>query len=246
MKTKYEFRKKALAFARKDEMQYDAVHGEGIYEDYEVYTPYCKSWKDNPPMIGLPHVILVNDKEVKWGDFRDPFSILRACRKIPSIVFEYDCMCWFGNSYNIKVLADGTLLKFEYGYSKLGPEDRMQDDNEEVILVNSELVTEIKKIAKTHKEKLKSLPRELSNYHILDGANETVRIGGLKFEGSNMFTEDMTEYAEKYKDSKKIPDEDYFVMPLYEFQKIFSEIRTVIDKYCPDENIWSGFNAEED
>lgn len=26
MKTKYEFRKKALAFASKDEMQYDAVH----------------------------------------------------------------------------------------------------------------------------------------------------------------------------------------------------------------------------
>ena len=163
-----------------------------------------------------------------------------------AVVFEYDCMCWFGNSYNIRVLADGTLLKFEYGFSKLGPEDRMQDDNEEVILVNSELVTEIKKIAKAHKDKLKSLPRELSNYHILDGANETVRIGGLKFEGSNMFREDMTEYAEKYKDCKKIPDEDYFVMSLYEFQKIFSEIRTVIDKYCLDKNIWRGFNDEED
>ncbi len=112
--------------------------------------------------------------------------------------------------------------------------------------IEPELVAEIKKIAKAHKDKLKELPRELSNYHILDGANETVRIGGLKFEGSNMFTEDMTEYAEKYKDCKKIPDEDYFVIPLYEFQKIFSKIRNVIDKYCPDENIWSGFNDEED
>lgn len=35
-------------------------------------------------------------------------------------------------------------------------------------------------------------------------------------------------------------------MPLYEFQKIFSEIRTVIDKYCPNEDIWRGFNDEED
>ena len=58
MKTKYEFRKKALDFAKRDEFKYDSVAVKGLYEDYEVYTPYCKAWKDNPPMIGLPQLFL--------------------------------------------------------------------------------------------------------------------------------------------------------------------------------------------
>mgnify|MGYP003303201539 CR=1 FL=1 len=107
------------------------------------------------------------------------------------------------------------------------------------------VIKEIKKISKTHKDELKNFPRELSNYHILDGANETVRIGRMKFHGSNMFTEDMAIYADKYK-TKEIPDEDYFVMVLYEFQKIFAEIKAVINKYCPDRNIWTGFNGKEE
>ena len=244
MKTRYEFRNKALKLACKEDF-YNAVKCLGIYEGFEVYTPYNTAWKDNPPMIGLPQLILVNEKEAKWCVTNNPFEIMDTCKKLPSVVFEYDCMCWFGNSYNIKLLADGTLIKYEYGYSKLGPEDKMCDDYEEIIIKNPELVIEIKKISEAHKEELKKLPRELSNYHILDGANETVRIGRMKFHGANMFTEDMAIYAGKYK-NKEIPDEDYFVMVLYEFQKIFAEIKAVINKYCPDRNIWTGFNGKEE
>lgn len=244
MKTRYEFRKKALKLAC-EEGFYNAVKCLGIYEGFEVYTPYNTAWKDNPPKIGLPQLILVNEKEAKWCVTTNPFAIMYASKKLPSVVFEYDCMSWFGNSYNIKLLADGTLIKYEYGYSKLGPDDRMRDDCEKVILKNLELVTEIKKLYEAHNKELKNLPRELSNYHILDGANETVRIGRMKFHGSNMFAEDMAIYADKYK-NKEIPDEDYFVMILYEFQKIFAEIKAVINKYCPDRNIWTGFNCEEE
>ena len=219
MKTKYEFRKKALDFAKRDEFKYDSVAVKGLYEDYEVYTPYCKAWKDNPPMIGLPQVILVNDREVKWGNFKDPFSILDACKKIPSIVFEYDCMCWFGNSYNLKLLDDGRLVRLAYGYSKLGPEDRMCDDNEYVLLNSTELVKEIKKLIKETKEELKQLPREISNYNILDGTGETFRFGRMKFYGSNALTESMEGYQEKLKRYNSIPMG--WEKELLQFQRIF-------------------------
>jgi len=76
----YMYRKKALDFARKQ--GYDSLTVMGCYENYEVYSPYCKSWKENPPVIGLPQLILVNDKEVKWNQSDDPFSIIDACKKI--------------------------------------------------------------------------------------------------------------------------------------------------------------------
>lgn len=241
MKTAYEFRKKALDFARTE--GYDSVLVKGLYENYEVYSPYCKSWKNNPPAIGLPQIIFANEIEVKWGNPDDPFSVLEACKKLPSVVFEYDCMCWFGNSFNLKLLADGTLLKFEYGYSKLGPQDRMCDVVESIVLTSIDLVSEIKKFIKANKEKLKDLPRDLSNWHILDGANETVRLGKMKFSGYNMFTEDMAESVEYYR-THRIPEEDGFIYSLYEFQKIFAEVKAVINKYCKDENIWRGVNEE--
>ncbi|MCR4742205.1 MAG: hypothetical protein K5866_04955 [Treponema sp.] len=79
MKGKYQFRKKALEFARRD--NFDSVSVNGFYQEYEVYIPYCKEWKNSPPKTGLPPVILVNENEVKWGNPYDPFSILNNCKK---------------------------------------------------------------------------------------------------------------------------------------------------------------------
>ena len=242
MKTKYEFRKKALDFAKRDEFEYDSVAVKGLYEDYEVYTPYCKAWKDNPPTIGLPQVILVNDREVKWGNFKDPFSILDACKKIPSIVFEYDCMCWFGNSYNLKLLDDGRLVRLAYGYSKLGPEDRMCDDKEYILLNSPELVKEIKKLIKENKEELKKIPREVSNYNILDGACETFRFGRMKFYGSNALTESMEGYQEKLKRYNSIPmgwEEE-----LLQFQRIFKKFQDKFHEYL-EYPLFNGEGREE-
>ncbi len=64
------------------------------------------------------------------------------------VVFEYDCMCWFGNSYNLKLLEDGRLVRLAYGYSKLGPQERISEDKEFILLTSPELVKEIKKIIK--------------------------------------------------------------------------------------------------
>lgn len=242
MKTKYEFRKKALDFAKRDEFKYDSVAVEGLYEDYEVYTPYCKAWKDNPPTIGLPQVILVNDREVKWGNFKNPFSILDACKKIPSIVFEYDCMCWFGNSYNLKLLDDGRLVRLAYGYSKLGPEDRMCDDKEYVLLNSPELVKEIKKLIKENNEDLKKIPREISNYNILDGAGETFRFGRMKFYGSNALTESMEGYQEKLKRYNSIPmgwEEE-----LLQFQRLFKKFQDKFHEYF-EYPLFNGEGREE-
>ncbi|MCR5188687.1 MAG: hypothetical protein K6C97_07100 [Treponema sp.] len=79
MRVKYQFRKKALEFARRED--FDSVSVKGFYQVYEVYVPYCKAWNNDPPVIGLPRVILVNDDEVKWGNPYNPFLILDNCRK---------------------------------------------------------------------------------------------------------------------------------------------------------------------
>ena len=112
MKPKYEFKDKALHFASKSGMRYDSVRCNGLYNDYEVYTPYKKSWKKNPPRIGLPRVILVNENEIKWDNSRtqfEVFDILHSCKKLPKVYFEYDCLCWYGNTYTIKFLTDGKM-----------------------------------------------------------------------------------------------------------------------------------------
>ncbi len=237
MKTKYEFRKKALEFAKKDEVKYDSVKAEGLYGNYEVYTPYCKNWKNNPPMIGMPQVILVNENEVKWGNPKDPLSILHACKKIPSVVFEYECYYHFGTSFNIKLYSDGTLLKDEFGSFKAIPENQLNNDSDNVLLVNQDLVQNIKSFIKDNREVLKSLPKKIDNIYILDGADETVKLGKFRFTGCNMFTVDMEERVEFYK-THDIPPEESFVIPLYELQKIFKKIKSVICKYYPNEDIW--------
>ena len=104
-------------------------------------------------------------------------------RKLPKVVFEYDCMCWFGNSYNLQLLDDGRLVRLAYGYSKLGPEDCMCDDKEYVMMNSPELVKGIKKLIKENKEELKKIPREISNSNVLDGTGEMFRFGRMKFYG---------------------------------------------------------------
>lgn len=79
MRTKYEFRQKALEFARKE--GFDALSVQGCYENYEVYLAYCKKWKENPPVIGFPQLILVNENEVKSICSMESFLIMDACKK---------------------------------------------------------------------------------------------------------------------------------------------------------------------
>lgn len=193
IKTKPEYRTQALKFAKKN--GFDKVHFHGMIDDFEVYTGDFKT----PRVIGLPQIIFADGKTVDFAEYRDPFRLLDTCKKLPKVVFEYNCMCWFGNSYNLKLLEDGRLVRLAYSYSKLGPEDRMCDDKGYILLNSLELVKEIKKLIKETKEELKQLPREISNYNVLDGANETFRFGRMKFEGSNILTYSMEGYREELK-----------------------------------------------
>ena len=128
LKTKPEYRVQALGFAKKN--GFDKVHFQGMIDDFEVYTGDYNETR----IVGLPQVIFADEKTVDFAKYDDPFRLLDTCKRLPKVVFEYDCMCWFGNSFNLKLLEDGRLVRLAYGYSKLGPEDRMCEDKEYVLL----------------------------------------------------------------------------------------------------------------
>ncbi len=235
MKTKPEFRVYALRLAKKE--GFETTHFCGIYKDFEVYTAGHKV----PCVIGLPQVILANKGTVKFDNTGDPFKILDACKKLPKVIFEYDCVCWFGNSFNLKLLEDGRLVRLAYGYSKLGPEDRMCDDKEYVLLNSPKLVKEIKKLIKETKEELKQLPREISNYNVLDGANETFRFGRMKFEGSNILSYSMEGYEEALKKYNAV--EIGWEKDLLHFQRIFKKFQDKFHEYV-EEPLFNGEGSE--
>jgi hypothetical protein len=133
MKTKPEFRVYALRLAKKE--GFETTHFCGIYKDFEVYTAGHKV----PCVIGLPQVILANEVTVKFDNSGKPFKILDACRKLPKVVFEYDCMSFFEGSYKLILLEDGRLIR--------------EDNNFEDLVINSpELAKAIKQLIKENKE----------------------------------------------------------------------------------------------
>ena len=223
MKTRPEYRAQALKFAKKN--GFDKVHFQGMIDDCEVYTGDFKT----PRVIGLPQIIFAKGETVDFAEYEDPFSLLDTCKKLPKVVFEYDCMCWFGNSYNIKLLEDGRLVRLAYGYSKLGPQERISEDKEYILLNSPELVKEIKKLIKDNKEELKKLPKEVSNYNILDGAGETFRFGRMKFEGYNALTESMEGYKGRLKKYNSV--EMGWEEGLLQFQRLFKKFQDKFHEY---------------
>ena len=133
IKTKTEYRAQALKFAQKN--GFDKVYFQGRIDNFEVYTCDFKT----PSVIGLPQIVFADGKTVDFAKYRDPFRLLDTCKKLPKVVFEYDCMCWDGNSYNLKLLEDGRLVRLAYGYSKLGPQERISEDKEYILLKSPEL-----------------------------------------------------------------------------------------------------------
>ena len=223
MKTKPEYRAQALRFAK--ENGFDKVHFWGMIDNFEVYTGDYNEER----VVGLPQVIFADKKTVDFAEYNDPFRLLDTCKKLPTVVFEYDCMCWYGNSYNLKLLEEGRLVRLDYGYSKLGPQERMCDDKEYVLLNSPELVKEIKKLIKENKEELKKIPREISNYNILDGAGETFRFGRMKFYGSNALSESMEGYKERIKQFDAV--EMGWEEELLQFQRLFKKFQKKFHEY---------------
>ena len=95
------------------------------------------------------------------------------------VVFEYDCMCFFGGIYKLILLEDGWLIRVEY-------------DFESLIINSPELAKSIKQLIKENKEELKRLlSKNVSNPGICDGVSETFRFGRMKIEGPNILAVSM-------------------------------------------------------
>ncbi len=233
MKTKPEFRVYALRLAKKE--GFETTHFCGIYKDFEVYTAGHKV----PCVIGLPQIILANEVTVKFDNTGDPFKILDACRKLPKVVFEYDCICRLGKSNNLKLLEDGRLIREGYNLSMPISKEISADTFEVLIINNPELAKAIKQLIKENKEELQKLPKEISNIHIIDGAGETFRFGRLKIEGSNILTESLEGYEEALKKNNAV--EMGWEKDLLHFQRIFKKFQDKFHEYVEEPL----FNGEE-
>lgn len=237
MKTKPEYRAQALRFAK--ENGFDKVHFEGMIDEFEVYTGDYNEFR----VVGLPQVIIADSKSVDFAKYDDPFRLLDTCKKLPKVVFEYDCLCWYGNSYNLKLLDDGRLVRLAYGYSKLGPEDRMADDKEYILLNSPELVKEIRKLIKENKEEIKNISRDISNPMILDGAGEMFRFGRKRFEGSNVLTESMEGYKKRLNQCNAV--EMGWEEELLQFQRLFKKFQDKFHEYF-EYPLFNGEGREEE
>ena len=118
-------------------------------------------------------------------------------------------------------------------YSETAFEEASQND-EEFILANShQLASEVKEIVKKHHDVLRKIDRNIYNPMILDGAEETIRFGRLKFTGYNILTES---YEDWKKSAGKNPEE-YEVLIMEDLHKIqiaFNEIKDKINSYSKD------------
>ena len=214
---------------------FETVHFHGMLDDIEVYT----AGYNIPRVIGLPQVILTDGKTVKLDSSDDPFKILDACKKRPKLVFEYDCISFFGSSYGIQLLDDGRLIRFNI-YPTQEPDDCTLDEE---IINSPELVKEIKGLIKENKEELTSISRDISNPHILDGAGETFRFGRMKFEGSNILTVSMEGYEEDLKKYNAV--EMGWEKELLQFQRVFKKFQKKFHEFV-EEPLFNGEEQEEE
>lgn len=225
------FKNEALLFAKKEDdgINYDAIKFLGFYEDYEVYQPYCKCWKNNPPVIGRPQLVLINEKGARW-EFKDPFKIMDDCYKPPAVVFKYESTGYlFNNSTSIILYADGSLIKYVSNYQNLL-------DSEYEIQKKPELVTTIRQLAINYKEQLNKIPRSLFNPLIFDGASHKIQIGRMKFEGPNILTMKINE-EDNNQDNQLFRFGDECFKYLAQFQKVFEHFRKAINESIGEEVI---------
>ena len=238
MKREAEFRAYALRLAKKE--GFETTHFCGIYKDFEVYTAGHKE----PCVIGLPQVILANEKTVKFDTSEDLLKILDACKKLPKVVFEYDCICFFGNSYKLFLLEDGRLIREDYNLSMPIIKESFADDVEVLIINSPELAKTIKKLIKENKEELKSLlSKYIGNPGVCDGASETFRFGRMKIEGSNILTVSMKDYEEALKKYNSV--EMGWEKDLLQFQRLFKKFQDKFHEYV-EKPLFNGEDIEEE
>ncbi len=224
MKTAYEFRKKALEFARAN--GYDNIKALGLYNGYEVYEGFCDSWLIDKPKLGISQYILVNEKKCILE--RSVEALFWEISKLPKLIFIYEASWWNGSSYLVNLYSNGTLLCKKYPNPvQILPKDFNGKYGKEKSFENLD-ISEIEQIIKEKSSILKTLPKEMNNYGIFDGSFDKVKIGKYKFSGTNLFTAAANRF--EHKDSRTygfFPDE---AENLYELQCIFKKIMAWIIK----------------
>ena len=151
--------------------------------------------------------------------------------KTDAILFEYDCFCFTGGtSYNYQLFSDGRFVK-HISFSMLMsefPKIKTLPSTEEII-TSPELASAVKKMIEENTEALKELPKDLINPGILDGANETITFGNIKFSCSNVLTQNMTKAKKWYKqNNQEVPD---WVGDIIKLQKIFKKVEKTINEF---------------
>lgn len=160
------------------------------------------------------------------------------------VVFEYDCMCFFGGSYKLILLENGRLIREDYNLSMPILKESSADEFEVQIINSPELAKAIKQLIKENKEELKSLlSKYIGNPGVCDGASETFRFGRMKIEGSNILTVSMEGYEEALKEYNS--DEMGWEKDLLQFQRLFKKFQNKFYEYV-EEPLFNGEDIEEE
>ena len=160
------------------------------------------------------------------------------------VVFEYDCMCFFGSSYKLILLEDGRLIREDYNISMPIIKNCLTDDFEDLVINSPDLVKAIKQLINENKEELKSLlSKFIGNPGVCDGASETFRFGRMKIEGSNILTVSMEGYEENLKRYNAV--EMGWEKDLLQFQRFFKKFQNKFHEYV-EEPLFNGEDIEEE
>jgi len=151
-------------------------------------------------------------------------------QKKPSVIFKLDRSFFLGQKQNnLTLYSDGKLV------CKLEDMTDITPSEEELILQDNELVREIKSIISENKDIISSLPKELYNPFVMDGSEDTIKLGIRKFQGSNIVTHSVMELQDY---EGPFPDSRLNLLKLCDLQKILLQIKSKIDQYAQSPDIW--------
>lgn len=158
------------------------------------------------------------------------------------VVFEYDCICFFGSSYKLFLLEDGRLIREDYNISMPIIKNCLTDDFEDLVINSSDLVKAIKQLINDNKEELKSLlSKYIGNPGVCDGVSETFRFGRMKVQISLPY---------QWKAMKKLLKNIIQLKwdgkkDLLQFQRLFKKFQNKFHEYV-EEPLFNGEDIEEE
>ncbi|MBQ0052230.1 MAG: hypothetical protein KBT11_09260 [Treponema sp.] len=142
-------------------------------------------------------------------------------------IFEYSYQSCFGsNCETVCIEKDGSVYRkyFEHGPFAL------KYNSKKLIFKSPDMIKDIMDVLKKRQQILLELPEKFDNPDVLDGGMDTLVLGDWHFEGFNIIQVD----SESELDFKSVLElEEYMRGEFYsaELQKVFREIKTIIDAH---------------